>query len=224
MKPLNFRAPITIIDLSASLDENTSVYAGDQPLRMQWLSRIPGSLYNLSALQLGPHTGTHVDAPLHFLADGAPIGGMELSLFTGEALCIDSPKREGQDVTLSDCHEADIRKGDIVLFRTGWEERSGTPLFFSGEWPGISPEAVEDLAGRGARAIGLDSPSADSPKALKAGARGHTTAARLALPVYESLVRLSAVMGTRFVFIGLPLRLTRSEASPVRAVAILGGA
>ena len=210
-----------IIDLSINLDAATLVYPGDKPLGLEWLTRIPKTAYNLSSLTMGPHTGTHVDAPLHFTEGGAAIGRMNPSLFIGEAVCIDCPKIEGENVTPADLDGADIRKGDIVLFRTGWEERSGTLRFFTGEYPGFEPALIEELARRGVKATGFDSPSADGQKALAAGAPAHKAAARLSLPIYESLVNLAEVVGKRFMFSGQPRRLMEAEASPVRAVAVL---
>lgn len=209
------------IDLSMDLSPGTLVYPGDKPMSLEWLTRIPKTIYNLSSIQMGPHTGTHVDSPLHFMEGGSPVGRLDPSLFIGEAVCIKSPKAEGQDVTTRDLEGADIRMGDIVLFRTGWEERAGTPGFFTGSYPGFEPAVIKELARRGVKAVGLDSPSADSPQALKDGAAAHKTAARLSLPIYESLVNLAEVAGKRFMFSGLPLRLTENEASPVRAVAVL---
>jgi kynurenine formamidase len=92
-----------------------------------------------------------------------------------------------------------IRSGDIVLLRTGWEERAGTPRFFQDEWPGFTAEAIEALALRGAKAVGGDICTADSPKGIRSGAPAHKAAARH----------------------GLPLRLSGCEAGPVRAVAFV---
>ncbi len=209
------------IDLSIGLNAGTLVYPGDKPLSLEWLTRIPKTIYNLSAVQMGPHTGTHVDSPLHFMDGGSPIGQLDPSLFIGEAVCIKSPKAEGQDVTVRDLEGADIKEGDIVLFSTGWEGRVGTQAFFTGSYPGFEPAVIKELARRGVKAVGFDSPSADSPRALKDGAAAHKTAARLSLPIYESLVNLTEVAGRRFMFSGLPLKLTEAEASPVRAVAVL---
>ena len=172
---------------------------------------------------MGAHTGTHVDAPMHFLGQaGCDVAQLPLNRFMGPAVAVDVPKGPGEDVTLSDLHGAEIRPGDIVLFRTGWEERSGSQDFFAGQWPGFDPQLVDELIRRGVKAIGGDIASADSPAAIAAGAPAHKMAGRVGMPIFEALINMDRVVGRRFLFIGLPLSVETGEASPIRAVALLG--
>jgi arylformamidase len=210
---------IRIIDLSVPLGEATPMYPGDPGFSAR--RRIPAHSIVVTEITAGVHSGTHVDAPFHFIPRGKKISELPLTAFFGEAVCIEALKTPGQDVVSADIEGADIRRGDIVLFRTGWEERAMRPDYFQGEWPGLAPELVETLAALGVKAIGGDTPSADSPKALDAGAPGHLAALGRDMPIFEHLVNLSAVAGRRFIFSALPLRLADAEASPVRAVAIL---
>ena len=124
-------------------------------------------------------------------------------------------------MTLSDIQGADIRAGDIVLFRTGWETRVSSPAFFEGQWPGLHPQLMEELIRRGVKAVGGDVASADSPAAIAAGAPAHKLAARAEMPIFEALVNMDRVVGRRFSFIGFPLKLENGEASPIRAIALL---
>jgi kynurenine formamidase len=176
---------------------------------------------NLSAVRTGLHAGTHVDAPLHFIDGGADVASMPVTRFLGDAVVIDTPKRPGEDVLSDDLAGADIHPGDIVLVRTGWEARAGTPEFFEDDWPGFSVEAVEALIALGAKAIGGDITSADSPTGLWHGARAHRCALEAGLPIFEGLVNLQEVVGRRFLFVGLPLNIDGAEASLVRAIAVL---
>ena len=138
-----------------------------------------------------------------------------------DAVALDTPKNPGENVTMADIQAADIRGGDIVLFRTGWEKRTASPAFFEGDWPGLDPKLIEELNRRGVKAVGGDIASADSPTAIAAGAAAHKAAGRAGMPVFEALVNMHRVVGRRFVFLGLPLHLEGSEASPVRAIALL---
>jgi kynurenine formamidase len=149
------------------------------------------------------------------------IVSMPLHSFMGEAIAIEIPKGPGEDVTPADLAGADIRAGDIVLVRTGWEERSCTPRFFEGEWPGFAPETVDRLIDQRVKAIGGDIASADGPRAIREGSLAHKKAMAAGLPIFEALVNLNQVVGRRFLFVGLPLKLEGCEASPIRAVAIL---
>ena len=211
-----------VVDLTAALNEQTPCYPGDPRFTQSWHAQFADSGFCVSKLQLGAHTGTHVDAPLHFLGNGSP-GVIEVPLqrFMGEALALDRPKEPGEDVTVNDLAGAEIMPGDIVLFRTGWDGRAGSPAFFEDEWPGLQPTLVEDLIRRGAKAVGGDIASVDSPTALAAGAPAHKVAARAGMPVFEALVNLDQVTEKRFYFFGFPLKLEGCEASPIRAVALV---
>ncbi len=86
---------------------------------------------------------------------------------------------------------------------------------------GFSEAAARQLVDLGAAAVGLDSPSADSPRAIAAGFPAHKKLLAAGIPIFEALVNLRRVCGRRFLFAGLPLRIEQADASPVRAVAIL---
>lgn len=210
-----------VIDLTAVLDGAIQCYPTDPPFRKSWHAEYEADGVYVSKLEMGAHVGTHVDAPLHFFGGGATISQMSPQCFFGAALAIDAPKQPGENIEVSDISGVDIGKNDIVLFRTGWEERSSSPAFFEGEWPGFTPEVIEVLAGKQIKALGGDIASADSPAGISQGAAAHKTAARANLPVFEALINLDKVVGKRFLFIGLPLRLADCEASPVRAIAVL---
>jgi kynurenine formamidase len=213
---------LQIVDLTAPLNEKIPCYPTDPPFKKIWHTDIPRHGFCVSKLEMGAHTGTHVDAPLHFLGEPAPdVAGIPAERFCGEAIALDTPKGPGENATLADLGGADIRPGDIVLFRTGWEKRSGTPSFFEGDWPGFEPELVEELVRRGVKATGGDIASVDSPAAITAGAVAHKAAGRAGMPIFEALVNMDRVVGRRFLFIGLPLRLEGGEASPIRAIALL---
>ncbi len=211
---------VRIIDLSAPLGETTQVYPGDPPLSFN--KSLKAGTITVTEITAGLHAGTHVDAPFHFIPEGKRITDFPLAAFYGEAVCLDAPKKPGEDIGTGDIDGKKIRRGDIVLFRTGWEERSGTLSFFGEDWPGMTPEAVEVLMRLGAKAIGGDTPSIDSRIAVGAGGPAHMRALGSGMPVFESLIGLSAVAGKRFTFCAFPLRLEGCEASPVRAVALLG--
>jgi kynurenine formamidase len=211
-----------LVDLTAPLGEETPSYPTDPPFRKSWHVNFGEQGFCVSKIEMGAHTGTHVDAPSHFLGDSFPdLSRLPLPRFMGEAIALEKPKQAGQDLAVADLAGADIRSGDIVLFRTGWDQRSGSLAFFQDESPGLEPALVEELIHRGVKAVGGDMPSIDSPAAIAAGAPAHRLAARAGMPVFEALINLDQVTGQRFYFLGLPLRLEGCEASPIRAVALL---
>ena len=215
-------ATTQIVDLSVPLSDATAYYPADPPFRKTVHSDFAHAGVFVSKIEMGAHIGTHVDAPLHVLEGAPSISALPPHRFFGAAVALDVPKRPGEDIEPADFAAADVRENDIVIFRTGWEQRSGSPRFFQGDWPGLSTAAVDGLLARKVKAVGLDSPSADGPKAIAAGFVSHKRLLASGIPVFEALVNLSAVVGRRFFFIGLPLDIDRGEASPVRAVALLG--
>lgn len=215
-------AGVQLVDLTAPLNERIPCYPTDPRFAKHWHVDFAKHGAYVSKLEMGAHTGTHVDAPMHFLGDqGLDVTSVSLDRFLGEAMALDAPKNPGENVMPSDVRGADIRAGDIVLFRTGWEKRAGTPAFFEGQWPGFHPQLMKELIGRGVKAVGGDVASADSPAAIAAGAPAHKLAARAEMPVFEALVNMDQVVSRRFQFIGFPLKLDSGEASPIRAIALL---
>jgi kynurenine formamidase len=211
-----------VVDLTALLNDQIPCYPTDPPFTKSWHALWSEHGYYVSKLQMGAHSGTHVDAPLHFLGDAYPdVAAIPLQALIGHGISLYRPKGPGEDLTIEDLGGADILSGDIVLFRTGWDKRSASPAFFQDEWPGLQPSLVEELIRRGVKAIGGDIPSADSPTAIAAGAPAHKLAGRAGLPIFEALINLDQVTGQRFFFLGLPLKLEGCEASPIRAVALL---
>jgi L-fuculose-phosphate aldolase len=212
---------IAAVDLSIPLNKKTPFYPTDPPFKKEWHVKFKENGAWVSKLTMGAHSGTHVDAPLHFLEKGSDITMMELGSFFGRARAMDTPKKAGENIEVDDVYKAEFQEGDIVLFRTGWERYAGTNKFFSGEWPGFTPEAVDLLIQKRVKAIGGDIVSADSPSGLEQGAPSHKKALKAGLPVFEALVNLKKVTEKKFLFIGLPLKIINGEASPIRAVALL---
>lgn len=210
-----------IIDLSAPLGESTRCYPTDPRFELSWHARVEVDGANVSKISTGPHAGSHVDAPLHFIADGTSVDAMPPGVFLGPAVVIDAPKQPGEDITIEDLRGADIRPGDIVLVHTGWGRRMNTDRFFEEGWPGFAPQAIREIIKLGAKAIGGDIPSADNCSGAENSFPSHKTALASGLPIFEGLVNLDQIAGKRVFFIGLPLRIEGGEASPVRAVAIV---
>jgi len=212
---------VTVIDLTALVTERMPVFPGDPQYRREWHTFFESYPVCCSLLTLGPHTGTHVDAPLHFIKDGQSIDQLPIGRFYGQAVCIDCRREPMSDICVDDLNGASLQQGDIVLFLTGWQDRSGTEAFFEPQWPGISEEAAAILVEKGVKAVGVDMPSVDSMSGLGQGAPAHMTLLGAGMPLFESLVNLDKIVGHSFTFHALPLNLHGCEASPVRAIAEL---
>jgi kynurenine formamidase len=187
-----------------------------------------GFSYRSWGLLLSDHGPTHVDAISHFdPSQRAPaIDEMPLSLFYGPGTCIDvSQVAPRADITRSDLDAAVSRAGDLLtagdalLLHTGTAARCDGRPEYTRTYAGLSADAAEWLVERGVRIFGVDAPSPDNPASPTYPV--HMMCRRTGITHYENLANLDRVVGHRFTFIGLPLRIRGGTASPVRAIAVL---
>ena len=120
-----------IVDLSHPLQNGTVVYPGDPEPDITVATTLEKEGYNLSNVHIGSQSGSHVDAPYHFRNEGLTIDKMDLNCCMGNAVVIDaSYKKEQEEITLAEVqrYEIQIKKADVVLFRTGiaMQEKKGS--------------------------------------------------------------------------------------------------
>jgi kynurenine formamidase len=211
---------LELIDLSHTIVPGMPQWPGDdQPLAIHRHSLHGPETHMSSSLEFGCHVGTHIDAPLHFLAGEPGVDALPLDGFVGRGLVIrtgdgESPRPLGLEV----CRGADLGPVDFVLFDTGWDRHWGTDRYYR-DWSYLAPELAEHLAGSGLKGVGLDTPSLDPFGDQKA----HDICAPAGMINIENLANLSALPETGFTLLVFPLKLAETEASPVRAVALVPG-
>jgi arylformamidase len=170
-----------------------------------------GSPVNVARITLSPHTGAHADAPLHYDAEGAPIGEVALDTYLGRCRVIDCI---GAAPAVTPGHVAGhlADAPPRVLLRT----YARAPLdAWDPHFCAVAPETVDLLAKSGVRLIGIDTPSLDPQESKTMDAHQRIRAHRMA--ILEGLV-LDAIAPGDYELIALPLRLATLDASPVRAV------
>lgn len=178
-------------------------------------------------LEMGEHTGTHVDAINHMARQyrGQSIDTMPLSMFYTEGICLDlSHKGLRELIEPEDLSQAlaasglEIKRGDTVLLYTDHYRRAfGTEDWHNG--PGISAAAARWLGQQGIAAFGVETASPGVPKV--SNREVHHICGELGFTHYENMVNLHQLIGRgRFRFIGLPLKIRGGTGSPVRAVAV----
>ena len=116
------------VDVSATLDPATTpVYEGDAPMKFEFLKDMrKGDALTLSKYSLGAHSGTHIDAPMHFVADGAPIDRVALEPLIGSARVIEIPDSV-QSIDAAELGRHEWKGAQRVLFRTRITARAGAP-------------------------------------------------------------------------------------------------
>ncbi len=221
-----------VIDLSQPLGRESQLHPFFPPTQI--LRHIQHSdaaegrpSFNAEVIITSNHAATHVDAFGHYQRGGDTIAELPLDLFCGEAICVDIRQfPRGHDVSAAEVEAAvagsgqDLRRDDILLFCSDHYNRTvGTPAFLDG-FCGISAEAVHWMADRGVKIFGVETISPDLVY-LTDEYPTHRACAERRLTHYENLNNLKEVVGRRFLFVGLPLRLEPAYGSPVRAAAIL---
>lgn len=205
------------IDATVTLDQSTTpVYEGDAPMRFEFLKEMRrGDPLTLSAYSLGAHSGTHVDAPMHFVTDGAPIDKVPLDRLIGPARVIEIAD-DVQAITAAELAKHDWRGAPRILFRTrssirGWMT---SPLFHR-DFAYIAPDAAQALADANVQLVGIDYLSAEQFGAP--APRAHQILLGKGIPIVEGLL-LTSVRAGDYDLIVLPMKVGGHEAAPARAV------
>jgi len=203
---------MTIFDISAPIANGAPVWPGDTPVGIERVWRMEaGSPVNVARLTLSPHTGSHADAPLHYDADGTPIGAVALDAYIGACRvvhCIGAKPLVTPEMVAAHLDDAPPR----ILLRT--YDRAPLEAWDSA-FCAVAPETIDLLAAKGVKLIGIDTPSLDPQESKTMDAHRRIRAHRMA--ILEGLV-LDAVAPGDYELIALPLKFTTLDASPVRAV------
>lgn len=221
-----------MVDLTRRLEPGIPSYP-THPKYFQMPWRSMGDPAEMNQLVLGEHTGTHVDAPSHFVREGDParrhIDELALQGFFGRAVRMTFGPFEGSNefVTAGDIEawereHVDIRERDIVLVDFQWAGRwTRVPegFRFLEDWPGLSRDASELLRDRGVKAVGTDCVSLDPGDGGEELA-AHYTLLPAGILIIENVDNLGELPDESFVM-ALPLPIANGTGSPVRAVAFL---
>ena len=212
-----------IVDLTGTVSDKIPTFPGSpQPSFIPW-ENVKEDGYNLELLFLSTHTGTHMDAPYHFLEKGAKIHEISLKKLVSEAVLIKSKKKGGESITKTDIQKFEKNHGKIasfssVIFYTGWQRNLQKKYYFTKN-PGLSVSAAKYLASKKISLVGIDSPSIDLGKDSKFSV--HQIFAKKGMLIVENLANLEKIKPSKFHLVVLPLKLKNATGSPVRAIAFV---
>jgi kynurenine formamidase len=212
-----------IIDLTLTISNKIPTFPGSpQPNFIPW-EKIKDDGYNLELLFLSSHTGTHLDAPYHFLEKGAKIHEISLKKLVSNAVLIKSRKKSNESVTKTDIQKFEKKHGKIasfssVIFYTGWQRNLQKKYYFTKN-PGLSVSAAKYLASKKVSLVGIDSPSIDLGTDSKFSV--HQIFAKKGMLIVENLANLEKIKSSKFHLVVLPLKLKNATGSPVRAIAFV---
>jgi arylformamidase len=202
-------------DVSLTLSPSIVVYPGDSPLRItERFQMARGNMVNVSILEMSSHTGTHIDAPKHFLDDGATVDELPLDRFLGRAKVLDLTGADA--IGASDLARHAIETGDRILLKTKGSAFLEGPQFRA-DFAHLTPDGARHLADIGIRTLGIDYLSIDPFDSHDFPAH-HTLLAR-GIVIIEGL-SLGRVAAGEYEMVALPLKIRGGNGSPVRVVLI----
>lgn len=210
------------LDLTLTISTSIPTFPDSpKPQFILW-STLKDDEYNLELLFLSSHTGTHLDAPYHFVKNGIKIHQIPLDRLVGNGILIKIRKGKNQSITKNDLilferKHGNIPKNSSIFFYTEWQKNLNSNYYFINN-PGLSESAATYLVSKKINLVGIDSPSIDlgQDKIFKV----HKILAKNNILIVENLSNLNKISSKQFDFVILPLKLKDATGSPVRAIAI----
>jgi arylformamidase len=201
------------IDVSVPLRQGMPHWPGDPEVVIERFAALGSAGANVTRIAMSAHTGTHVDAPLHYVGNGAAVDAAPVEALVGRArvIAIEDPRT----ITVAELRARRIRRGERVLFRTGNSERCWRRDGFCPDFVAVSPKAARFLGERGVRTVGVDYLSVGGPG--PEGDETHRILLEAGVWVIEGL-DLSAAPAGRYELLCLPLRLAGADGAPCRAL------
>ena len=233
----------TWIDLSHDFSAETVYWPTARPFTLDTVSaqRTPaGYYYAANDFSAAEHGGTHLDAPVHFAEGGHTADEVPLDRLVGPAAVVDVSAEAAansdyrMDVAALERHEAAHGRIDartIVLVRTGWSARwpdrarylgtarTGPEAVAELHFPGIDSSAAHWLAGRGVKAVGIDTPSIDYGQSTSFDT--HQILFQENIPAFENVAHLDRLPPTGAFVVALPMKIRGGSGGPLRIVAVV---
>ena len=208
----------TLIDLTHPIHEDMPVYPGtEQPVISTGCS-IEQDGFLEKKITFYSHTGTHMDAPAHLIKGGKYLDQYDISRFYGSAIVVHLELNGDKSIDLGVLNpvENQLKNTDFLLIHTGWSRYWGTDDYFA-NFPVLTQEAAEWVAGIGLKGIGLDVISADSADTRTYPI--HKILLGSDMVIVENLANLDQLHEGAFEFSCFPLHFQQADGSPIRAVA-----
>lgn len=206
-----------IYDISVMVDEGMVTWPGQEPVKLTFVGHVDRGDSNTSTqMSMNAHTGTHVDAPLHFVKGGAGVDALDLRVLVGPARVVDAGNANALSRAVFE--SLNIPAGtERLLVRTrnsGWWAHGETS--FHDDYVGVTKDGAEWLVARGVKLIGVDYLSVawkrdtTSPHHILLGAG--------VIPL-EGL-NLTGIKPGEYQLVALPLKLAGRDGAPTRAILI----
>jgi arylformamidase len=205
------------IDISVTLKEGMIAFSAEPLLQLERRrSMARGHKANNTTIHMSVHTGTHMDSPRHFIADGKTIDQMPFDITLGQARVIEIS--DPVSVKAEELAQHNIKRGERILLKTRNSPKFWQADAISMDYVFITREAARFLAGAGVKLVGVDALSVGSPEDPdKSEPDTHQILLGNEIWIIEGL-NLTGVDPGNYNLICLPLKLKETEGSPVRAI------
>lgn len=203
---MQFLPGLVLRDLTRLISPGMPVYPGDPAVCFRTHAEYAEHGYRVTEVTLGTHTGTHLDAPAHFLPEGVGVEALPLTALVGPA-------------RVANLHDPQltVAPGERLLLRSGWSAHWSEPEYFE-RFPGLPEDLAERLAAAPAALVGLETPSLHPDADIDA--RLHQRLLGAGVVIVEGLVGLME-LPERIFLAALPLPLQGLDGSPCRVIALL---
>lgn len=205
-----------LIDISRRLNSEIAVWPGSRSFERRVLQSFEqGGTFRESEVALNIHTGTHMDAPAHFVRDGVSMDGIDLRRMLGRVSVVDVGER--QVINREFLATLDLGSVPRVLFKTRNSRQE--PKNFDKDFVAFTPAAAAYLKEKGLRLVGIDGPSVQSFHDKDNAT--HEILLGAGIVVLEGLM-LGHVVAGIYTLLALPLKIEGAEGAPLRAVLLKG--
>lgn len=204
---------IKIIDLSHLLKTKIPTYPEDPQLNIKDISPQDNS-YKISLLKTGTHSGTHIDAPQHYIKNSKNINEIKLENLIGKTTVLKTNTQK-KEIKIKHINNMPKKFEKIIILKTKWWENWENPNYFKqNTYP--SKELTKYLIKKGIKGIAIDSPSIDSPNSDK----NHKILLKNDIWIVENLTKTNQLKNNNYQHAYfIPLNI-ETEASPIRAFII----
>lgn len=209
-----------IYDLSVTLESGMPTWPDNPDIIIEPVGGVAKEGYLAENYSSFSHTGTHVDAPAHFVDGATTVDRLDLHRLVGKGHCI-RPAFHGTEITLQDFREKwrPEYDGKIILINTGWDRKRALSDEFQKEFPGLSVDSIDFFREHHVRMIGIDSLGIEAYS--HSDFPVHKALLAEGIPFIEDMAGLEQLEeGKEYLIVALPLKIGNGSGAMARVVAI----
>ena len=208
-----------IVDLTMTLEEGMVTYPGHPVVEITQLARFGYEGKETRRVTLGTHTGTHIDAPRHFIDGGRTVEHISPDVLCGPARLLDFSNENMSADHIRVSRMAHGGSVERVIFRFDGDKRLGSMGYYSNQ-PFLQSSAAHWLIDNGCKLVGLDTPMPDSYEDIDTMPI-HKLLLGAGIVIVEYMVNLKAIQAETFQLIVAPLKIKDGDGAPARCFAIV---